>query len=678
MAHFYFENVPHGKRRDGSKLNTQTHYEYICRQGSYAHLHDREEDLVYSANGNMPGWAENADQFWEQAELNRRKNGRAYREFRFALQEEFTLEENIALVEQLMDDYGIRDQHAFSYAIHDKTATFDKEHRNIHCHLMFSEKIFEKDRPLPAEKYFKQYAEDTKGNAVSGYRNSRQFCPKEATLDLRHHWAELCNTKFAEKGLPCRISEKSLSSQREDLLAQGRTDEAALLDRSPAPHLGSSYRNPKTMERIFKETEAADSLAEKTATAAEDTANVTTEPNASLKEQKLSLFANDLALRRIARQIQQERLRLAKQKEARIAAEKEQEEANQPMVITVGDIQDFLREKSKASDSTLAAKLTAYRQERSFIIPDKKLHAAAIDRLFNGRYAAACQDYFQSKKDLSKLKPQIEVLYNQPEQVHELAALMRAYQQTEQKRKTLGKQIGRYKKQLAGEYRDKLPAIEETLRQENEAHIHTSKQAYAAYLQEKKTVAAYSAVLLKLKEQAPEDVLYTEHLPRLLTRHCKIDGKIPIRQLKILSFHGDSYALLDPLPTNKNHAEIFAVKIGDEMHRGCVPKYLLQLDQANNKNWNISQVTTASTLSKKSNTIWIYPHRKSKAIAITSTNMANDSRYSQQRHSLIIDITKDLICKEKSHQFTININGESDVKDKAIHNEDNLYTSWIP
>ena len=137
MAHFYFENVPHGKRRDGSKLNTQTHYEYICRQGSYAHLHDREEDLVYSANGNMPGWAENADQFWEQAELNRRKNGRAYREFRFALQEEFTLEENIALVEQLMDDYGIRDQHAFSYAIHDKAATFDKEHRNIHCHLMF-------------------------------------------------------------------------------------------------------------------------------------------------------------------------------------------------------------------------------------------------------------------------------------------------------------------------------------------------------------------------------------------------------------------------------------------------------------------------------------------------------------------------------------------------------------
>lgn len=670
MAHFYFENVPHGKRRDGSKLNTQTHYEYICRQGSYAHLHGREEDLVYSANGNMPGWAENADQFWEQAELNRRKNGRAYREFRFALQEEFTLEENIALVEQLMDDYGIRDQHAFSYAIHDKTATFDKEHRNIHCHLMFSEKIFEKDRPLPAEKYFKQYAEDTKGNAVSGYRNSRQFCPKEATLDLRHHWAELCNTKFAEKDLPCRISEKSLSSQREDLLAQERTDEAALLDRSPAPHLGSSYRNPKTMERIFKEAEAADSLAEKKVTAAEDTATVTTAPDASRQEQKLSLFANDLALRRIARQIQQERLRLARQKEARIADEKEQEEANQPMVITVGDIQDFLHKKSKASNSTLATKMAAYRQERSFVIPDKKLHATAIDRLFNGRYAAACQDYVQSKKDLAKLKSQIEALYNQPEQVHELATLMRTYQQTEQKRKTLGKQIGRYKKQLAGEYRNKLPAIEETLRQENKAHIHASKQAYAAYLQEKKKVATYSAVLLKLKEQAPDDVLYTEHLPRLLTRHCKIDGKIPIQQLKILSFHGDSYALLAPLPTDKNHAEIFAVRIGDAVHRGCVPKHVLQLDQDNNKTWNILQ----ATVSKESDTVQIYPYRNSNATTISSTIAADESQYTQQQHYLIIGIVKHLVHKENNTRLTVNIDAKSDAKDKTILSENGLYT----
>ena len=35
MAHFYFENTPHGVRKDGTKLNTRTHAEYICREGEY-------------------------------------------------------------------------------------------------------------------------------------------------------------------------------------------------------------------------------------------------------------------------------------------------------------------------------------------------------------------------------------------------------------------------------------------------------------------------------------------------------------------------------------------------------------------------------------------------------------------------------------------------------------------
>ncbi|MBQ7478304.1 MAG: MobA/MobL family protein, partial [Selenomonadaceae bacterium] len=187
---------------------------------------------------------------------------RAYRELRFALQEEFTLAENIELVEKLISECGIRENHAYSYAIHDKTATFDKEHRNIHCHLMFNEKIIEQDRPLPANKFFKQYAVDHDGNPVSGYRTSDYFKQKDATLSLRHRWAELCNEKFAEKGLSCRISEKSLSTQKENLLAEGKIEEAVLLDRTPAPHLGSSYRNPRTLERIMEEAELAEHTAE--------------------------------------------------------------------------------------------------------------------------------------------------------------------------------------------------------------------------------------------------------------------------------------------------------------------------------------------------------------------------------------------------------------------------------
>lgn len=45
MAHYYFENTPHGKRKDGTKLNTATHFDYISREGDYTNMKNRQEDL---------------------------------------------------------------------------------------------------------------------------------------------------------------------------------------------------------------------------------------------------------------------------------------------------------------------------------------------------------------------------------------------------------------------------------------------------------------------------------------------------------------------------------------------------------------------------------------------------------------------------------------------------------
>ena len=100
MALYYFSNTPHATRADGTKVNTVAHYEYICREGSYAKMKGREEDLVFSRSGNMPDWAAHAGQFWQTAEEKRQANGRAYREIRLALQEELSLADNIALVEE--------------------------------------------------------------------------------------------------------------------------------------------------------------------------------------------------------------------------------------------------------------------------------------------------------------------------------------------------------------------------------------------------------------------------------------------------------------------------------------------------------------------------------------------------------------------------------------------------
>ena len=46
MALYYFGNHPHATRADGTKINTRAHYDYICREGLYANMKGKKEDLV--------------------------------------------------------------------------------------------------------------------------------------------------------------------------------------------------------------------------------------------------------------------------------------------------------------------------------------------------------------------------------------------------------------------------------------------------------------------------------------------------------------------------------------------------------------------------------------------------------------------------------------------------------
>jgi hypothetical protein len=252
MTHYLFRNLPHGMRRDGSKLNTKTHFDYISREGEYAEIPNRKEDLVYATSGNMPQWADNPGDFWQEAENNRRANGRAYREFTLGLQEELSLEENIQLVERLLAETGIKDNHAYSYAIHDKIAALDKNHRNIHCHLMFNERNIEKERPVSKDIYFKRFSLDKEGNPVGGYKTNRNWISKETNALLRKKWADIVNEKFKEKGLPNRVSEQSLTHQYQEAQKAGDDDSLVYLNREPPPHLGVAYRNPSMLDYLHK------------------------------------------------------------------------------------------------------------------------------------------------------------------------------------------------------------------------------------------------------------------------------------------------------------------------------------------------------------------------------------------------------------------------------------------
>ena len=386
MAHFHFENNPHGVQRNGKKLHTQIHYAYICREGKYAQMRNREEDLVFSRSGNMPSWADEPADFWQQAELHRRKDGRAYREFRIALQEEFSLAENIELVERLLKDTGIKADHAYSYAIHDKTAAFDKEHKNIHCHLMFNECVIEKDRPLGPEKYFKRYSKDRAGNPTQGYRTTDYFEKKETTFALRKKWADLVNEKFAEKGMECRISEKSNKKQREDFEKEGKYEEAELLNRQPVKHMGNIYRSPSMREQIHEHVRSIEKNIEKVAADPQE--------NLSPLENKIRMFANDIVIRKMAREIQFERRRLQKEIEEQVAKQQAAEIMEEdPTIITIEHIYQYAAEKAAQQLLLANEKLAAYKKMRSEKRDDKQQILAAKEKLFNGQYEKNMKAY---------------------------------------------------------------------------------------------------------------------------------------------------------------------------------------------------------------------------------------------------------------------------------------------
>ncbi|WP_308578234.1 MobA/MobL family protein [uncultured Parvimonas sp.] len=571
MAHYYFENTPHGKRKDGTKLNTATHFDYISREGDYANMKNRQEDLKITSFGNLPEWADNPHDFWEQAEKYRSKpNGRAYREFKFALQEELTLEENIQCIEKFLKETGIKDNHVYSYAIHDKVATFSKEHRNIHCHLMFCEKIIEKNRPLEADMYFKNYAKNKLGEPTKGYRSSTQFTSKQATHNLRKLFADIINDKFQEKGLDISISEKSLKAQRQELLKQGKMEEAELLNRTPAPHLGNAYKNPAVLKRIMEKIDETNKKADE---AADGFIIQEKEKKLSIQEQKIQLFANDVVIRQVAKQIQQERLRLRKEQQAKKIIDEAEKIKQEAIIITTNDICIYLDIKIKELEEKTAESLTAFKAAQKNILNEQYINLLAKDRMFNNNYSKDIKQYGILSKELKQIDGVLPTLYGKADKIKELCSLIRKRRELNSSRTKIGKRINAYKTELTTN-NEKYNSILNQLKKENEDSISKNKILYARYKHNMLQVQKYKTALDKLTKEDKNTIIFNDNISSKLEYKNKLNGITPLIDLPSIVNNNNIYFIFDQ---NKNKA----VKIGDDIIQGKVPVYYLKTDNVN-------------------------------------------------------------------------------------------------
>ena len=162
---------------------------------------------------------------WNAVEkAERGKNAQLAYSFDIALQNEFSLEENIALARQFLLENFVSRGMVVDFAVHQP----DREDGGIpnpHFHVLCPIRPIEQNGKWGL-KQRRVYELDEDGNRIRDADGKFVFNAvpttdwgsPETLEHWREAWAKMCNAKFEEKGLPCRIDHRSYLRQGLDLL----------------------------------------------------------------------------------------------------------------------------------------------------------------------------------------------------------------------------------------------------------------------------------------------------------------------------------------------------------------------------------------------------------------------------------------------------------------------------
>lgn len=144
--------------------------------------------------------------------------------FDMALQNEFSLDENIALAREFVQKYFVSDGMICDLAVHQPDRG-DGGIPNPHFHVLVSIRPLNPDGTWGA-KQRRVYHLDKDGNRIKKEDGTWAFDAvpttnwgKPETLNLwRKAWADMVNARLAEKGLDCRIDHRAYVDQGLDLI----------------------------------------------------------------------------------------------------------------------------------------------------------------------------------------------------------------------------------------------------------------------------------------------------------------------------------------------------------------------------------------------------------------------------------------------------------------------------
>jgi len=201
-------------RGERVQINPLEHYLYITRQGKYEKL----GGLLKCINGNIDKISnligEKGADFWKSCLNLEGRNNNKFRELEVSLPYELSDEENVEIALRYVDEL-FKEDFVYTCAVH------KKEDKNIHFHVMFSEKKIDEERTK--ESFFSH------GNAGGPLRD-RIWKSRDRLFELRREWQDFINIELEKRGLE-KVSCLSLKEQKRLAELNGDYDKAKELDR---------------------------------------------------------------------------------------------------------------------------------------------------------------------------------------------------------------------------------------------------------------------------------------------------------------------------------------------------------------------------------------------------------------------------------------------------------------
>ena len=224
LFHFHVTQI---KRSAGQSAVAATAY----RSGEKLHSEYYGEDSDYTRKGGVicseillppqaPPSFSDRETLWNAVEkVERGKKAQLAYSFDIALQNEFSMEENIGLARQFLLQNFVNRGMAVDFAVHSP----DKEDggiRNPHFHVMCPIRPIEPDGKWGNKQRWEYLLDehgnrirDEAGNCVFNAVPTTDWGSPDTLEHWRQAWADLCNQKFAEKELDCRIDHRSFERQ---------------------------------------------------------------------------------------------------------------------------------------------------------------------------------------------------------------------------------------------------------------------------------------------------------------------------------------------------------------------------------------------------------------------------------------------------------------------------------